>query len=140
MTYSPSFLSELTDLYEGDSRRILNEVYLRSRTSAGLKLEDTDSNKVSIFHFLGKLLYNKRLVVGGIEPKDAKKCRKGLYRQMSPEEHKKFEPPFYFNPLDLMKESNLPFEIILGFLFENYRRYYSSIENSKNFNELVARL
>lgn len=44
-----------------------------------------DTNKLSIFHFLGKLLYNKRLVEldKGVDKKDAKKCGDGYYRQMT---------------------------------------------------------
>ena len=77
-------------------------------------------------------MYNKRLVKedSGLDKKDAKKCAEGYYRQMTCEELIKYDPPFYFDPVELMKQSYLSFEVIVGFLSENFRSFYCSTEDN----------
>lgn len=57
--------------------------------------------KVTIFHFLGKLLNNKRADRFGSKP-----------RQMTKSEQITLDPPFYFNPVDLLKSSRLAYHTV----------------------------
>jgi len=53
-----------------------------------------DDAQTHLFHYLGKLLNNKRYDTS-----------KSVSRRFTAEELRRLDPPFYFNPVSLFKES-----------------------------------
>ncbi len=125
----------------GDIRNALNQLWLYSlgtekqvekslsqkfseRTISQQQREEDQSrqkdNQFTIFHTIGKFMYNKRLDDQSREP-----------RQFSPEEFAQSDPPFYFDPFKLIVQVNCPKDIFCLFLQENYVEFYgeSAIED-----------
>lgn len=88
------------------------------------------TDRTTIFHFMGKLLYNKRIspdvFIFEEEPEESSKNasikafeKSNNIRQMSYEELKFYDPPFYFNPVDLLRNSGLDCKLIEMYCFSS---------------------
>jgi hypothetical protein len=95
------------------------------------EIDNSRDNSLSIFHVLGKFLYNKRL-----ESK-AKEGRQMSYKEMC---HCKKWPRFYENHAKLLQQSLLEPTSISLYLHENMLNFFDDVEDIANCWDVYSSL
>ncbi|EWS74252.1 rad17 cell cycle checkpoint protein (macronuclear) [Tetrahymena thermophila SB210] len=86
------------------------------------KKEKQKDNEFTIFHTIGKFLYNKRKMKGSKEDP----------RQMTKEELLSGKTEFYFDPLKMIQQINCSQDFFRNSIQQNYLDFYANIEDVVN--------
>ncbi|KAL4504509.1 hypothetical protein ABPG72_009955 [Tetrahymena utriculariae] len=86
------------------------------------KKEKQKDNEFTIFHTIGKFLYNKRKIKGSKEEP----------RQMTKEELLSGKTEFYFDPLKMISQINCSQDFFRNSIQQNYLDFYGNIEDVVN--------